>query len=76
MTPFEAGRAARLAGKAVTDNPHVVGHTKLGAPKLSDEGVEWERGFSSVGRVAGAAEVAAAASVDVRRFRRKPNRSY
>ena len=76
MTPFEAGRIAKLEGKADTANPFIIGYTKLGSPKLSEEGVEWQSGFASVGRVASKAEMNEAAKVDVSRFRRKSNRSY
>lgn len=73
---FEAGRKAKLEGKQASDNPFIVGYTKLGSPKLSDEGVAWEQGFASIGRVASKAEMNEAAKVDVSRFRRKSNRSY
>jgi hypothetical protein len=73
---YEAGRKARLEGKTASDNPYVIGITKLGNPKLSEAGVEWDRGFNSIGRVAGKAEVDAARTVEVSRFRRKPNRYY
>lgn len=72
---FHDGLDARNAGQSVNDNPHVVGYTKLGAPKLSDEGREWERGFYSVPRVATAREVAAATALtDVGQFRSRHRR--
>lgn len=73
---FEAGRQAKLSGKARSDNPHITGYTKLGAAKLSEEGIAWEQGFNSIGRVASDAEMQAARKVDVSRFRRKSNRHY
>ena len=74
--PFDAGRTARIAGLDSSANPHIVGYTKLGSPKLSDDGIAWLSGFSSIGRVASDKEVHAARSVDVTRFRRKANRYY
>lgn len=73
---FEAGKKAKLEGKMVQDNPFIVGYTKLGNPKLSDEGIAWEAGFNSIGRVASQKEMNEASKVDVSRFRRKSNRSY
>lgn len=76
MSPFQSGKQAKIEGKTLQDNPHIIGFTKLGSPKLSDEGIEWEQGFSSVGRIAGKAEVQSASQVNVSRFRRKSNRYY
>lgn len=74
--PFQVGRQAKLDGKAATDNPFITGYTKLGSPKLSDEGIEWEAGYNSIGRVASKAEMNEAAKVDVSRFRRRSNNYY
>lgn len=76
MSPFEAGKIAKASGKSSDENPYIVGYTKLGAPKLSEEGHDWQAGFASVGRVASKEEVEAARSVEVSRFRRKSNRYY
>jgi hypothetical protein len=76
MTPFEAGRAARLEGLAEIDNPFVCGTTKLGNPRFLDGGADWLLGFNHVGRIASAEEMAAARKVDVARFRRRSNRFY
>ena len=75
---FEAGKQASLEGKSISDNPHTCGLTKLGSIKLTEEGIEWEAGFKAAmpARVASEAEMKAARSVDVSRFRRKPNKSY
>jgi hypothetical protein len=75
---FDAGRQAYHAGKKETDNPHIIGKTKLGNLKLSDEGHDWLAGYTNAKppRIASKAEVDAAVSVDVRRFRRKSNRYY
>jgi hypothetical protein len=76
---FEAGRKAYHSGKSVHDNPHIVGKTKLGSPKFSgEEGHEWLAGYNDAkpARVAYKREIDAAASVDVKRFRRKSNRHY
>lgn len=73
---FEAGRKAKLEGKVASDNPFIIGFTKLGSPKLSEEGIAWELGFNSIGRVASAKEMNEAAKVDVSKFRRKSNRYY
>jgi hypothetical protein len=75
-TAYENGRKARLEGQPSSTNPHVVGFTKLGAPKLSEEGIAWDQGFASIGRMASEAEMHAARKVDVTRFRRKSNRFY
>jgi hypothetical protein len=75
-TSYENGKQARIEGKKSTDNPFIIGYTKLGSPKLSDEGIEWEQGFNSIGRIADKKEVQAANSVEVSRFRRKANRYY
>lgn len=76
MSPFEAGKIAKAAGKTSTDNPYIVGYTKLGSPKLSEDGVEWQNGFGSVGRECSKKEMDAARELDVSRFRRKSNRYY
>jgi hypothetical protein len=75
---FKAGRLAYHGGKSETDNPHIIGRTKLGNLKLSDKGHDWLSGYTSAkpARVPSRKELAAAASVDVRRFRRKSNRYY
>ena len=44
---FEAGKQAALSGKSLSDNPHTCGFTKLGAVKLTEEGVDWQNGFNS-----------------------------
>lgn len=71
-TELLEGKQAAAQGKSLADNPYVIGHTKLGAPKLGAAGLAWEQGFASIGRRASPAEVAAAASVDVRNFRARP----
>lgn len=74
---FEQGASAAIAGLSHSDNPYVVGYTKLGNPKLSEDGVEWQTGFNyAIPRIASAKEVKAARSVDVSRFKRKFNRYY
>jgi hypothetical protein len=79
-TTFQVGFAAGKSGAPSTSNPFIAGTTKLGAPKFSDfdEGSAWAAGWQSAqpARVAGKAELAAAASVEVSRFRRKANRCY
>lgn len=80
MGDYEAGRAAFLSGKALSDNPYICGQTARGNPKFSDfdAGCAWEDGYRSAqpARQASPQEIAAAASVDVSRFRRRPNRFY
>jgi len=73
---FEAGKKAKLEGKFAKDNPYIIGYTKLGNPKLSEEGLEWERGFYSIGRIASKKEMENAAQYDVSRFKRKSNNYY
>lgn len=74
---FIEGKQAAAQGKQLSDNPYVIGHTKLGSPKLSDDGVRWENGFLSIGRRASEKEVRDANELtDVSRFRKKPNRYY
>ncbi len=74
---FPEGKLAAEQGKSSADNPYFTGEfTKLGTPKLSDAGHEWRDGFGSVGRHCTAKEIAAAADLDVARFRRKANRFY
>jgi hypothetical protein len=81
-TPFEVGFDDHADGKTVDSNPYWNGErTKLGAPKLSEDAREWQNGFEaraiqSRGRACSDAEIRAAASVDVTRFRRKSNRHY
>lgn len=75
--PFQAGKVAYHAGKTENDNPYICGTTKLGNPKMTEEGYDWLAGFNSCkARKATEAEVATAATVDVSRFRRKSNRYY
>jgi hypothetical protein len=76
MTAFEAGKVAKQTGASVESNPHCTGFTKLGAMKLTDEGLEWERGFYSVARIATKKEIADAELMDISKFRRKSNRYY
>jgi hypothetical protein len=76
MTAFEEGKVAKQTGASVESNPHCIGFTKLGAMKLSDEGLEWERGFYSVQRWATKKELADADLADISKFRRKSNRYY
>jgi hypothetical protein len=75
---YEAGRKAYHSGKSEHDNPHIIGKTKLGNPKFSDEGHDWLAGYNDAKppRVASKREKDAAASVDVSPFRRKSNRYY
>ncbi|RPH72676.1 MAG: hypothetical protein EHM78_01895 [Myxococcaceae bacterium] len=75
-TPFEFGRMACLSGLSQSANPHVTGHTKLGAPKLSEDGVEWASGWASVPRAVSKADEAAARRYDLSPYRRKSNRYY
>ncbi len=64
----QEGREAFAVGKSLSDNPYVVGFTKLGSPKLSEDGIEWEQGYASVGRAASRHEIEAAATVNVSQF--------
>lgn len=74
---FAAGQDAHRAGLARDANPHRCGTTKLGAPKLTEAGLEWDAGWvSCVRRIASKEEVAAANAVNVRQFKRKSNRYY
>ena len=75
-SPFELGRLARLSGIAQNANPHVIGTTKLGAPKLNEEGVEWAQGWASVPRTVSVAEAADAQRYELHQYRRKSNRYY
>lgn len=62
MNAFLEGKQAAAQGKSVNDNPYFTGEfTKLGTPKLSEDGHKWREGFSSIGRRATAQEVADAA---------------
>ena len=56
---FEAGKQAFFNGLTLADNPHICGVTKLGNVKLTEEGVNWERGYLSVkpARIASAKEI-------------------
>ena len=78
MSPaFEAGIEACKSGKTENDNPFIIGKTKLGNNKLSEDGIEWLNGFvSAIKRVATQKEMQVAAQYDVSRFRRKSNRYY
>lgn len=76
MSAFEAGKKAKQDGKTNLDNPHIIGYTKLGSPKLSEEGLEWQSGFASVGRICSNKEVSDSHKYDVSRFRRKSNKYY
>jgi hypothetical protein len=78
MSAIEAGKQAFFNGLTLADNPHTCGVTKLGNVKLTEEGVDWERGYLSVkpARIASAKEMADSRKLDVSRFRRKSNRSY
>jgi len=74
---FEAGKQAFLSGKSQSDNPHTCGFTKLGAVKLTEEGIDWDRGFvSMIKHIPTQKEIQASRSVDLSRFRRKSNRYY
>lgn len=75
---FEQGKQAAREGQGRSANPHIIGTTKLGAPRLSEEGVEWERGWieGQPRRLASKKEMEAAAELDVSRFRRRSNRYY
>lgn len=76
-TAFLEGKQAAAQGKSVDDNPYFTGEfTKLGTPRLSEDGHAWREGFGSIGRRATAKEVANAEELDVSRFRRKSNRYY
>lgn len=74
---YNEGRAAALSGKSLSDNPYFTGEfTKLGTPKLSEQGYEWADGFGSVFRECSTKEQADAANLDVSKFRRKSNQYY
>jgi hypothetical protein len=73
---FLEGKEAAKRGKVLADNPYVIGYTKLGAPKLSEEGRQWEYGFGSISRHATKKEIEAAAKVDVAQFGRKRKSYY
>lgn len=75
-SPFEAGRIAFTEGKNYDDNPHVIGRTKLGAIKVSEEGEEWERGRASVGKVASKKELDDAARYDLANMPAKRSRRF
>lgn len=72
---FLEGKQAARDGKARGANPYTIGQTKSGVTKLSEEGIEWDNGWvdGQPPRVASAQEMAAYATVDVSRFRRRPN---
>ena len=78
MTPYETGKQARLSGQTEAANPYLTGElTKLGNPKMAEEGYDWLAGFRSLTvRTVSAKEIAEAARLDVSRFRRKSNRYY
>ena len=78
LNAYEFGKQAFAEGKSLHDNPYTCGLTKLGNVKLTEEGIEWERGFLTAKplRQASKEELLAANRVDVSRFRRKPNRFY
>jgi len=78
MSAFTEGQQAFRAGKTEADNPYTNGRTALGALRLTEEGVAWAEGFQSAkpARKLSEAELEAARSVDVSRFRRKSNRYY
>jgi hypothetical protein len=78
VSPFEAGKIAQLSGKTQNDNPYLTGEfTKLGNPKMTEEGHEWINGFNSViVRKCSKEEILAADKVDISRFKRKSNRYY
>lgn len=75
---FEAGKQAFFEGKSLADNPYTNGFTKLGNIKLTEEGLEWERGFFSVkpARIPSAKEIADSCKLDISRFKRKSNNYY
>lgn len=75
-TSYEMGKAAKIAGKTANDNPYIIGYTKLGSIKLSENGISWEQGFNSIGRIASKQEIEAARKVDISRFKRKSNNYY
>lgn len=78
MNAFTQGRAAALAGQPVTNNPYLTGETtKLGTPKMTDEGYDWLAGYKdATPRKTTKIEKEAAVALDVTRFRRKANRFY
>jgi hypothetical protein len=76
-TPYEVGFDDHADGKTRDQNPYWNGErTKLGAPKLSEDALEWERGWAARPRPTTQKERDEAAKVDVSRFRRKSNRHY
>ena len=77
-SPYEIGFDDHADGKTENDNPFWNGErTKLGARRLNEDARAWLDGFNSrKTRIASEAEMRAAATVDVTRFRRKNNRHY
>lgn len=75
---FLAGRQAQRDGLTLDRNPYIIGKTKLGNNRLSEEGVEWENGFRSAmpARILSAKELADARKYDLSPYRRKSNRYY
>lgn len=74
---FLEGKQAAAQGKTLDDNPYQIGTTKLGAPKYSEQGENWIRGFASIGRRASAKEAEDARRfTDLSQFKRKSNRHY
>lgn len=70
MNAFAQGRAAALAGQPTASNPYLTGKTtKLGSPKMTDEGYDWLAGYNdATPRKTTKAEDEAAAALDVRQF--------
>lgn len=71
---FLEGKQAAAQGKSLKDNPYFTGEfTKLGTPKLSEDGHVWCEGFTSVGRRATPKEVSDAIKLNVgfRRYRKR-----
>ena len=70
MNAFSRGRAAALAGQPTTSNPYLTGKTtKLGTPKMAEEGWQWLAGYNdATPRKTTKAEAEAAAALDVRQF--------
>lgn len=75
---FMQGKTAAREGRELSANPYITGVTTLGAPRLSEDGVEWANGWNDgqPARRATKKELADAASLDIAQFRRKPNRFY
>lgn len=74
---FLEGKQAASNGKTLSDNPHVIGLTKLGAPRLSEDGIEWQAGFADFPRPSTAKEIADAARMSIHQFgRRYKRRDY